>query len=115
MLCVHVIGETRAAYYDRGAFADVFAQARQLTRSAFPGDDCFDVSPGSTGTTDGAEAWRGMMDWAMRGCSLRQRYFIGMVQQCTYGTVPFYLPWTKIKRHQFRSRRGDRAKVARCE
>lgn len=103
----------RAQLYIPEVRKNVEAQARQLTKAAFPTDDCFDVSPGLTGTHRGAEAWRSMQHWAARNCRLPQKYFVAMRQQCLYGTAPIYLPWGKVVRHEFRSRKDNAGKIAR--
>lgn len=95
----------RAQLYIPEVRKNVEAQARQLTKSAFPSADCFDVSPGLTGTRRGAQAWKSYQQWAMANCSLPLKYFVAMRQICMLGTSPIYLPWRSVKRSQFRSRR----------
>lgn len=97
----------RAQLYIPEVRKNVEAQARQLTKSAFPGDDCFDVSPGLTGSRKGAEAWKSYHKWAMDQCDLKLKYFVAMRQQCMLGTSPIYLPWRKTVRQEFRSRRKE--------
>lgn len=98
----------RAQLYIPEVRKNVEAQARQLTKAAFPNGDCFDVGPGLTGTRRGAQAWRSMQKWAMRNSSIESKYFVAMRQMCLLGTVPIYLPWRKDVRHEFRSRRDGR-------
>lgn len=95
----------RAQLYIPEVRKNVEAQARQLTKSAFPGEDTFDVSPGLTGTRRGAESWRSVQKWSMDNCQLPLSYFVAMRQEVLLGTTPIYLPWRKVSRHQFRSRR----------
>lgn len=98
----------RAQLYVPEVRKNVEAQARQLTKSAFPSEECFDVSPGLTGTRRGAQSWRSLQQWAMDKCALKQKYFVAMRQQCMLGTSPIFLPWRKVLRHEFRSRREGR-------
>lgn len=102
----------RAQLYIPQIRKDVESQARQLTKSAFPSEDCFDVSPGLTGTRRGALSWKSYHSWAMDQCNIRTKYFVAMRQQVLYGTVPIYLPWRHETRQQFRSLR-QRGKVVR--
>lgn len=95
----------RAQLYIPQIRKDVEAQARQLTKSAFPSEDCFDVSPGLTGTRRGALSWKSYHSWAMDQCSIRSKYFVAMRQEVLYGTSPIYLPWRHETRTQFRSKR----------
>lgn len=95
----------RANLYIPEVRKNVEAQARQLTKSAFPSEECFDVGPGLTGTRKGAQAWRSVQQWNMRNCNLQQKYFVAMRQECLYGTSPIYVPWRRDVRHEFRSRR----------
>lgn len=100
----------RAQLYIPEVRKNVEAQARQLTKSAFPSDDCFDVSPGLTGTRRGALAWKSLHQWGMRNSQLPLKYFIAMRQQCLLGTSPIYIPWRKITRKEFRSRRDNKTR-----
>lgn len=105
---------TKDGYHDYIGRAQLFipevrknveAQARQLTKSAFPSEDCFDVSPNLTGSRKGALAWKSYHTWGMRNCGLMQKYFVAMRQEVMLGTTPIYLPWRRDVRHQFRSRK----------
>lgn len=87
---------------------NIEAQARQLTKSAFPGEDVFDVSPGLTGTRKGARAWRSYQKWAMDNAGLISKYFVAMRQMCMLGTSPIYLPWRKEVSHEFRSHKDKK-------
>lgn len=98
----------RAQLYIPEVRKNVEAQARQLTKSAFPSEDCFDVSPGLTGTRRGAQAWKSLHHWAMVNCQLPRKYFVAMRQETMLGTSPIYLPWRKTVRHEFRSRRDGK-------
>lgn len=100
----------RAQLYIPEVRKNVEAQARQLTKSAFPSEDCFNVSPGQTGTRRGAQAWKSYHQWAMDQCQIKNKYFIAMRQQCLLGTTPIYVPWRKEVRHEFRSRRDHKNK-----
>lgn len=95
----------RAQLYIPEVRKNIEAQARQLTKSAFPSGDCFDVSPGLTGTRKGAQAWKSWHTWAMENCQLQMKYFIAMRQMCMLGTAPIYLPWKTIERSEFRTHR----------
>lgn len=95
----------RAQMYIPEVRKNIEAQARQLTKSAFPGEDSFDVSPGQTGSRKGALAWRSYHQWAMNNCDLPLKYFVAMRQQCMLGTCPIYLPWRHQMRKEYRSRR----------
>jgi hypothetical protein len=98
----------RANLYIPEVRKNVEAQARQLTKAAFPSEECFDVGPGLTGTKRGAQSWRSMHKWAMSNCSLPLKYFVAMRQECMLGTSPIYLPWRHEVRHEFRSRRNGK-------
>lgn len=98
----------RANLYIPEVRKNVEAQARQLTKSAFPSEENFDVSPGLTGTRRGAESWRSVQKWSMDGCDLPLKYFVAMRQLTLLGTSPIYLPWRKETRREFRSRRDGK-------
>lgn len=100
----------RAQLYIPEVRKNIEAQARQLTKSAFPSEDCFDVSPGLTGSKRGSQAWKSYHRWAMDNCQIQHKYFVAMRQLVMYGTCPIYLPWRKTVRHEFRSRRDTKAK-----
>ena len=101
----------RAQLYIPEVRKNIEAQARQLTKSAFPSEDCFDVSPGLTGSRKGAQAWKSYHQWAMSNCELPRKYFVAMRQMCMLGTSPIYLPWKKIVKDEFRSRRQKGGKI----
>lgn len=102
----------RAQLYIPQVRKDVEAQSRQLTQSAFPTSDFFDVSPGQTGTRRGAQAWKSVHTWAMKECKIRLSYHVAMRQQCLYGTSPIYLPWKRIERGQFINvKQGKNSKI----
>lgn len=100
----------RAQLYIPEVRKNIEAQARQLTKSAFPSSDCFDVSPGLTGTRRGAMAWKSYHQWAMENADVQSKYFVAMRQLCMLGTSPIYLPWRKTTREEFRSRRDPKTK-----
>lgn len=93
----------RAQLYIPQVRKDVESQARQMTRSAFPNDDFFDVSPGLTGTRRGSEAWKSMLRWNMDRAKLPLKYFVAMRQEALLGTSPIYIPYNKIDRNEFRN------------
>jgi hypothetical protein len=104
----------RAQLYVPEVRKNVEAQARALTKAAFPSEDCFDVTPGLTGTHRGAEAWRAMQHWAARGCNLPLKYFVAMRQECLYGTAPIFLPWGRINRREYRSRKDANGRIIKA-
>lgn len=100
----------RAQLYIPEVRKNVEAQARQLTKSAFPSDDCFEVSPGLTGTRRGARSWQSFHSWSMNNCDLKSKYFVAMRQLVMLGTSPIFLPWRKEVRTEFRSRKDSKTK-----
>jgi hypothetical protein len=93
----------RAKLYVPEVRKNVEAQARQLTEAAFPNEDFFDVSPGDSGTKDGAQIWKSMMRWYMENTQIRVKYHVFARQETLYGTSPVYIPWNRKVEHAFRS------------
>lgn len=100
----------RAQLYIPEVRKSIESQARYLTKTAFPGADCFDVTPGLTGSKRGAQAWRSIHTWGMKQAQVPLKYYVAMRQMCMLGTVPIYLPWRKDVRHEFRSRRDPKSR-----